>query len=218
MSLPPADRKLLTHALGLSRRPDYDPRIGLPLRELARSFFLDAGEAQSALERLRGEGLVEYVTPHGDHGRLTSRGRRMASVASAGSAIQDLAGWSRHGSVVPAGTRLTLCGLSLGLYPLLLISQVFLMFLPLPLMLILLLILQGMLPVLARHLLRRRFPEVARLSPAWLAGGAILGGLVSNRLDGVTAWVNETVGGGGGLVVGAVCLVAGILLGSLREA
>src|SRR5687768_14176065 len=133
MSLPPADRKLLTDALGLSRTPDYDPRIGLPFRELARSFFLDAGEAQSALERLRGEGLIEYVTPQGDHGRLTSRGRRVAGAVSLGGAIRDLAGWSGQGSVVSTFTRLTLCGLSLGLYPLLMIGQVFLMFLPLPL-------------------------------------------------------------------------------------
>lgn len=90
MGLGPREKKLLAYALGLSRGPHYDPRIGLPFKDLTRSFFPKAGEAESAVERLRGKGLLEYVTPEAQHARLTPRGRIVAGVVLAGSTIREL--------------------------------------------------------------------------------------------------------------------------------
>ena len=215
VSLGPTEKKLLASALRRSRGPHYDHRIGLPFRDLARSFFPRAGEAESAIERFRGKGLLEYTTPEGEHARLTPRGRIVAGVALAGSTTAELRdrllGTRR---IVTTRARVKLCGLSFLLCYVILLPATLLMHVALPLAWPLFLLLMIVPPLLARQILQQSHPAVARLSPAWLVGGAILGYLCGVGLEVVAPLVTQRFGA---FAVHSGCAVAGIFLGSLRE-
>lgn len=218
MGLGLREKKILAYALRLSRGPHYDPRIGLPFKDLTRSFFPKAGEAESAVERLRGKGLLEYVTPEAQHARLTLRGRIVAGVVLAGNTIRELRDRLRAAPerrVVTTCTRLALCGLSLVLcFALYVPVVVIMMNVPLPFAFLFLLLLPVGPPLLARHLLQRSHPAVARLSPAHLAVGAILGVLCGLGFQALAPSATQRVSES---AVYAACWLGGILLGSFRE-
>lgn len=72
----------------------------------------------------------------------------------------------------------------------------------------------GAMPLLARALLVRSDPGAGRLSPLWLAGGAVIGGLAAALADAVAPSAVQAIGRGFsdvGLALG------GILLASFRE-
>lgn len=80
MDLGASDRRFLVRCLELSREPGYDSRLGLPLHTISASFFPAHGGSEAAVERLNGLGLLDYVTPGGIHGRLSTKGATLATV------------------------------------------------------------------------------------------------------------------------------------------